>query len=101
MSAQVEVTVSPASQAQAQIFGPGTTTVVEVQAPALQQPIAAIRVDAETSGAIYTGRASYGSSESSPVWTVTRSLFNPAGIRTAKGTAVNVTWAARASATYT
>lgn len=100
MSTQVEITVSPTSQAQAQIFGPGTPTVVEVQAPTLQQPVAAVRVDAATAGTVYTGRASYGAIETSPVWTITRSLFSPAGIRTAKGTAVNVAWTARASATY-
>lgn len=59
------------------------------------------KIDASTIGVIYTGRALHGAAESSPIWTITRSTYSAAGVRTSKGTAVNVTWTGRAGHTYT
>lgn len=58
------------------------------------------RVDASTSGSIYAGSAAFGTAESSPAWTIVKTTFNAAGIRTSRGTATNVAWSSRASATY-
>jgi hypothetical protein len=100
MSNQVEVTIVPASQAVVELEGPSVPTVVEVSTPMPQQPVAAVRVDAATAGTVYVGRATYGAAESAALWTITRSQFSPAGIRTGKGTATAVTWTGRASHTY-
>jgi len=110
MSNQVEITIAPPSQVSVEVQSgatpslvlnaPSVPTVVEINAPTLQQPVAAVRVDAATAGAVYVGRASYGAAEGSPVWTITRSTYSPAGIRTSKGTATAVTWTGRTSHTY-
>jgi hypothetical protein len=110
MSSQVEITVAPASQVSVELQqgatpsvvlnAPSVPTVVEVTAPALQSPVAVVRVDASTAGTVYVGRATYGAAESAALWTITRSLFSPAGIRTSKGTASDVTWTGRATHTY-
>jgi hypothetical protein len=59
-----------------------------------------VLIDALTLGIIYVGTAALGASTSAAVWTITRSQFSPAGIRTGKGTATAVTWTGRASHTY-
>ena len=58
-------------------------------------------IDASTAGAIYVGTAPAGTAEGDAAWTIIRSLFSAAGIRTGKGTSTNVTWTGRASHTYT
>lgn len=110
MSNQVEITVAPPSQVSVELQqgatpsvvlnAPSMPTVVEISAPMLQQPIAAVRVDASTAGTVYVGRATYGAAESAPLWTITRSTYDAAGIRTSRGQAVAVTWTGRASHTY-
>lgn len=64
-------------------------------------PVKTVKIDTATSGTIYVGKALQGSAESSAVWTVKRSLFNAAGVRTSTGSAVNVTWTGRTGHTYT
>jgi hypothetical protein len=59
-----------------------------------------VLVDADTAGSIYVGKAPQGVAESAARWTVTRSIYDAAGIRTSKGTAAGVTWTGRASHTY-
>lgn len=90
------------------------TQVLEViapQAPAVVEVVTAgpqgvgslteeVRVDAATAGTIYVGKAANGSSEAAAVWSIIRSTYNAAGVRTAKGTALNVTWTGRAGHTY-
>lgn len=68
--------------------------------PVPNRPVSEIRIDTSTAGVIYVGEAIYEAAESSPVWTITRSIYNAAGVRTSKGTAVNVTWTGRAGHTY-
>ena len=81
---------------------PGGPAVVRVATPgppgALR--IGAVRVDASTPGVVYVGAAGFGASETAPVWTITRSLFNAAGVRTSKGQATAVAWADRETVTY-
>jgi hypothetical protein len=78
------------------------TNVIEVITPGPQGPVRVGRVltDATTAGTIYVGTAAGGTAESAAAWTITRSLFSAAGVRTSKGQAVNVTWTGRASHTY-
>jgi len=58
-------------------------------------------VDAiSTANTIYVGIAAKGAAQSSAVWTITRSVFSAAGIRTSKGTATGVTWTGRTTHTY-
>ena len=57
-------------------------------------------VDAGTAGVIYVGTAQHGTAQGSAAWTITRSVFNTAGIRTSRGTATGVSWTGRASHTY-
>ena len=57
-------------------------------------------VDASTAGVIYTGTAPTGTAQSANGWTITRSTFNTAGIRTARGQATGVSWTGRASHSY-
>jgi hypothetical protein len=86
-----------------EIERPSQVEVVEIIHPGPQGPAAesaAIRVDAATAGIIYVGQAPHDSAESSPTWTVVRSLFDAAGVRTSKGQAVNVTWSGRATHNY-
>jgi hypothetical protein len=59
-----------------------------------------VLIDTTTLGTIYVGRAASGSSEGESVWTIVRTIYSTAGIRTSKGTSVNVAWTGRASATY-
>lgn len=69
--------------------------------PTPQRPITATRVDTATAGVIYVGQAINGAAESSPVWTIVRTTYSAAGVRTSKGTATAVTWTGRAGHTYT
>jgi hypothetical protein len=110
MSNQVEVVTPEAVQVSIELQegtppeivlnAPTIPVVVELNAPLLQQPVAAVRVDASTAGTVYVGRTSYGAAESSPVWTITRTTYSAAGVRTSKLTATAVTWTGRASHTY-
>lgn len=79
---------------------PSVPTVVEINVPMPQQPIAAVRVDASNTGTVYVGRATYGAAESAALWTITRSTFSSAGIRTGKSTATAATWTGRTSHNY-
>ena len=91
--------------------------VIEVQAPAMPatvevitvgpqgvqglSAIGSVLVDATTTAnTIYVGIAAKGATQSSAVWTITRSVFSAAGIRTSKGTATGVTWTGRTTHTY-
>lgn len=58
------------------------------------------RIDVSTAGTIYAGTAPFGTTESSESWTIVKAVFNAAGLRTSNGTAVNVAWSARFTATY-
>lgn len=66
----------------------------------LDAPVSTIRIDSSIVSTLYVGRASQGSLESSAVWTVRKSTFDSAGVRTSIGTAVNVTWTGRTGHTY-
>jgi hypothetical protein len=99
MSNQVEVAITHSPQVTVEIQQDSTT--VEANASMPQQPVAAVLIDAATAGAIYVGLASYGTTESAAAWTITRSLYSAAGVRTSKGTATAVTWTGRSSHTYT
>lgn len=59
-----------------------------------------VLIDGTTVGIIYVGTSPLGSAESASVWTITRSQFSAAGIRTSKGTASGVTWTGRATHSY-
>jgi hypothetical protein len=59
-----------------------------------------VRIDATIANTLYIGKALQGSSESSAVWTIKKSTFSSAGVRTSIGTAVNVTWTGRTGHTY-
>lgn len=105
-SAQATVQVSPANPAVVEVLAPAVPVAVEVGVPGPQGPIGPVRqpdevrIDASAAGTIYAGRAVNGSAEGAAFWTITRSLYNAAGIRTGKGTAANVTWTGRAGHTY-
>jgi len=60
-----------------------------------------VLIDASTAGTIYVGTAPVGSSVDASVWTIIKTTYTTAGIRTSKGTATNVTWTGRASHSYT
>lgn len=53
-----------------------------------------------TPSTIYVGKAPQGTSPSAALWTIIRSTYNAAGVRTAKGTAANATWTGRAGHSY-
>jgi hypothetical protein len=110
MSNQVEIVTPEAVQVSIELQegptpelilnAPTIPVVVELNAPLLQQPTAAIRVDASTAGTVYVGRASYGTPESSESWSITRTTYSAAGVRTSRTTATAVTWTGRVSYTY-
>lgn len=63
--------------------------------------IGSVLVDATTTAnTIYVGIAAKDAAQSGAVWTITRSVFSAAGIRTSKGTAIGVTWTGRTTHTY-
>lgn len=98
--------------------GTDQTTVVTAPAPAVTvevlqvgpqgpqgtpgvSPLAPeVRIDTGTTQVIYVGQAVNGSTENSALWSITRTLYNSSGIRTAEGTATGVTWTGRAGHTY-
>ncbi len=87
-----------------EIDQPTQVETVEIITPGRQGPAAAsaeIRIDASAVGIVIVGRAPGGSAESAPTWTITRTTYSPAGIRTGKATATGVTWTGRASHSYT
>jgi hypothetical protein len=59
-----------------------------------------LRIDASTPGVIYVGNAPIDSLETQEVWTINRSLFNPAGVRTEKNQATGVAWVNRFTVIY-
>ncbi len=102
-SAQATVQVSPADPAVVEVLAPAVPVAVEVGVPGPQAPVRPpneLRVDTGTAGTVYAGRAVNGSAESSAAWTITRSTYNPAGVRQTKGTATGVTWTGRTGHTY-
>jgi hypothetical protein len=68
--------------------------------PVPERPVNEVRIDTSTAGVIYVGQAFYGKEETDAAWTITRSTYSPAGIRTSKGTATGVTWTDRTTHTY-
>lgn len=60
-----------------------------------------VLIDALTPTIIYVGSAAIGSSTGAGVWTIVKTTYSAAGIRTSRGTATNVTWTGRAGHTYT
>jgi len=58
------------------------------------------RVDATTAQTIYTAQAPSGSSDSSAVWTITRTTYSTVGTRLTIGVATGVTWTGRTGHTY-
>ena len=58
-------------------------------------------IDAGTTGVIYVGTAPPGALQTASSWTITRSQFSAAGIRTSRGRAIGVSWTGRASHVYT
>ena len=62
--------------------------------------IGSVLVDATTANTIYVGIAPNNASQSSAVWTITKTVFSSAGIRTSKLQAVGVTWTGRTGHTY-
>lgn len=69
--------------------------------PVPNRPVSSVRVDTTANGVIYVGEAIYEADEASPIWAITRTTYNAAGVRTSKGTATAVTWTGRAGHTYT
>lgn len=59
------------------------------------------RLDAATAGTVYIGVAASGTSEATAEWSITRSTFNAAGVRTSRGVASGVTWTGRTGHNYT
>jgi hypothetical protein len=61
----------------------------------------AVRIDStSTANTIYVGKAPAGSSESSAVWSITRTQFGAAGVQTGSSTITAVTWTGRLTHTY-
>lgn len=85
------------------VTAPTAPAVIKIITEGPQAPVTlfpATLIDASTAGTIYVGSAPAGTQESAAVWTITRSTYSPAGIRTSKGTATAVTWTGRTSHTY-
>lgn len=103
MSEQVAIEILEAPRVAVEVIEEAGVKVVEVIHPGPQGPAllpAITRVDTNTPGIVYVGRAPYGTSETAPTWTITRSLFSAAGVRVSKGQAVAVAWTDRETATY-
>lgn len=64
------------------------------------QGIGEVLIDGSALSTIYVGTAERYSSTSSPVWRITRSIFNSVGVRTSRTQAANVTWTGRTTHTY-
>lgn len=82
---------------------PATVEVITAGPQGVQGPsgIGSVLVDATTTAnTIYVGIAAKGAAQFSAEWTITRSVFSAAGIRTSKGTATGVTWTGRTTQTY-
>ena len=78
----------------------GPTGPVGVTGATGPSGIGSVLVDATTASTIYVGIAPNNASQSSAVWTITKTVFNSAGIRTSKLQAVGVTWTGRTGHTY-
>lgn len=86
-----------------EVTAPTSPAVVEVVTEGPQGAASlptAVRIDTITTGTVYTGKAPNGASESAATWIITRTTYNAAGARQAKGTATGVTWTGRAGHTY-
>jgi hypothetical protein len=59
-----------------------------------------VRIDTTIANTLYIGKALMDSAEASAVWTIRKSTFNSAGVRTSIGTAVNVSWTGRTGHVY-
>ena len=97
-----QVVITEVRQGLVEVAVPSSPRVVEVVTAGPQAGVRIGRVltDATTSGTLYVGTAPLGSAESAAVWTITRSTFSAAGIRTSRGTATGATWTGRTSHTY-
>lgn len=86
------------------VIGPtgvaGPTGPVGVTGATGPSGIGSVLVDATTANTIYVGIAPNNASQSSAVWTITKTVFSSAGIRTSKLQAVGVTWTGRTGHTY-
>lgn len=101
---KVTVTTGPAV---VKVTAAGSPAVVRVATPGPVGPQGPVRQPDEvridtttTANTIYAGTAVNGSTDAAVVWKVTRSIYNPAGQRTSKGVATDVTWTGRAGHTY-
>lgn len=59
-----------------------------------------VLIDSSQTGIIYVGKAPIGSSQSSPVWFITKSTFSLAGALLSEQTAENVAWTNRYTVPY-
>ena len=86
------------------VIGPtgvaGPTGPVGITGATGPSGIGSVLVDATTANTIYVGIAPNNASQSSAVWTITKTVFSSAGIRTSKLQAVGVTWTGRTGHTY-
>lgn len=105
-STQATVEITAADPAVVEVSAPSVPSVIEVEVPGPQGPIGpirqpdALRIDTSASGVVFTGKAPNGAAEDAAVWTITRTIYNAAGVRQSKGTATGVTWTGRAGHTY-
>ena len=97
-----QVAVTEVQQGVIEVTAPTKPAVVGVVTAGPQGPvrIGKVLLDADTPGTIYAGTAPLGTAEDAEAWTITRSTFSGAGIRTSRGTASGVSWTDRTSHTY-
>jgi hypothetical protein len=99
-----QVIITETAEQVVEVLVPQAPAVVNVITEGPQGPAAGaseVRVDAATAGTIYVGIAVNGTAESATAWTITRSTYSAAGLRTSKLTATAVTWTGRVSHSYT
>jgi len=103
--AVVRLTV-PSGPTVARVTVPSEPAVVRVATPGppgeqgSAAPQYVVRIDAATTGTIYTGRAILGTDGSSTGWTIKRRIFSAAGVLAGTGTAAGA-WSNRANLIYT
>ena len=101
VTVQVPKGVGPKAQIRVEIQTRPNAATFNVDTNYPQEPARqTVLVDADTPGVIYVGTALATAQQSQPLWTITRSQFNAFGTRTSRGRATNVSWAGRASHTY-
>lgn len=101
-TAQPSIEVAAGVNAELQVLQPSAPATIEVSVPGPQGPLfpKMLKIDSSVSNTIYVGLAEYDTAEADPAWIITRTTYNTAGVRTAKGVANNVTWTGRAGHTY-